>query len=63
MKVMMLGVETKQTETGQPPTEEAMLAMHKFNEELRRPACCSNSAASRRAAAACASGTAGTSAR
>ena len=37
MKVMMLGfVKTKQTEAGQfPPTEEALLAMHKFNEELR----------------------------
>jgi hypothetical protein len=37
MKVMMLGfVKTKQTEAAQiPPTEEALLAMHKFNEELR----------------------------
>ena len=37
MKVMMLGfVKTTQTEASQtPPTEEALLAMHKFNEELR----------------------------
>ena len=36
MKVMMLGIATKQTEGGQPPTEEALLAMHKFNEELEK---------------------------
>ena len=36
MKVMMLGIATKQTEAGQPPTEEAILAMHNFNEELQK---------------------------
>jgi len=36
MKVMMFGKATKQTETSQPPTEEALLAMHKFNEELEK---------------------------
>ena len=36
MKVMMFGKATKQTEASQPPTEEAMLAMHKFNEELEK---------------------------
>jgi len=36
MKVMMFGKATKQTETLQPPTEEALLAMHKFNEELEK---------------------------
>ena len=37
MKVMMFGKATKQTEAGQtPPTEEALLAMHKFNEELQK---------------------------
>ncbi len=36
MKVMMFGKATKQTEAMQPPTEEALLAMHKFNEELQK---------------------------
>ena len=37
MKVMMFGKATKQTEAGQtPPTEEALVAMHKFNEELQK---------------------------
>jgi hypothetical protein len=36
MKVMILGKATKQTEASQPPTEEAMLAMHKFNQELEK---------------------------
>ena len=36
MKVMMFGKATKQTEAGQMPTEEALLAMHKFNEELEK---------------------------
>lgn len=34
MKVMILAKATKQTEASRPPTEEALLAMHKFNEEL-----------------------------
>jgi hypothetical protein len=36
MKVMILGKATKQSEASQPPTEEAILAMHKFNEELEK---------------------------
>jgi hypothetical protein len=36
MKVMMFGKATKQSEASQPPTEEALLAMHKFNEELEK---------------------------
>jgi len=36
MKVMMFGKATKQTEASQPPTEEALLAMQKFNEELEK---------------------------
>jgi hypothetical protein len=36
MKVMLFGKATKQTEASQPPTEEALLAMHKFNEELEK---------------------------
>src|SRR4051812_33304241 len=36
MKVMMLAIATKQTEAGKPPTPEAILAMHKFNEELEK---------------------------
>jgi len=36
MKVMMFGKATKQTEAGQMPTEDAIVAMHKFNEELER---------------------------
>jgi hypothetical protein len=36
MKVMLFGKTTKQTEAAQPPTSEAMLAMHMFSEELRK---------------------------
>ena len=36
MKVMLFAIATKQTEAGQPPTKEAILAMHEFNEELQR---------------------------
>ena len=36
MKVMMFGKATKQTEASQPPTDEAILAMHQFNEELEK---------------------------
>jgi hypothetical protein len=36
MKVMLLGKATTQTEASQPPTAEALLAMHKFNEELEK---------------------------
>jgi len=36
MKVMMFGKATQQTEASQPPTEEALIAMQKFNEELEK---------------------------
>jgi hypothetical protein len=37
MKVMMFAVMTaEQLAAGKPPTEEALLAMHNFNEELRK---------------------------
>ena len=36
MKVMMFAMATKQPEAGQKPTEEALLAMHEFNEELEK---------------------------
>jgi hypothetical protein len=36
MKVMLLAIANKQTEAGRPPTKEAVLAMHKFNEELEK---------------------------
>lgn len=36
MKVMMLAMATKQTAASKPPTEEALLAMHQFNEELQK---------------------------
>jgi hypothetical protein len=36
MKVMMLVKATKQTEAGQLPTSEALVAMHNFNEELQK---------------------------
>ena len=36
MKVMMFAIATKQTEGGPKPTDEALLAMHKFNEELQK---------------------------
>jgi hypothetical protein len=36
MKVMMFVKATKQTEGGQKPTNEALVAMHKFNEDLQK---------------------------
>ena len=37
MKVMMFGKATRQSEAGQtPPSQEALLAMHQFNEELQQ---------------------------
>lgn len=36
MKVMMIMKATRQSEAGEPPTEEAILAMHAFNEELEK---------------------------
>lgn len=36
MKVMMIVKATRQSEASQPPTDEALLAMHKFNEELEK---------------------------
>jgi hypothetical protein len=36
MKVMLFAIANKQTEAAKPPTEEAILAMHKFNEELEK---------------------------
>jgi hypothetical protein len=36
MKVMMLGKATEHTEAGQMPTDEAIVAMHKFNEALQK---------------------------
>jgi hypothetical protein len=36
MKVMMFVKATKQTEAGQMPTNEALVVMHKFNEELQK---------------------------
>ena len=36
MKVMLFAIATKQTEAGRPPAKEAVLAMHKFNEELEK---------------------------
>ena len=36
MKVMMFVKATKQMEAGQKPTTEALVAMHKFNEELEK---------------------------
>ena len=36
MKVMMIGKATKDTEAGVPPTQEAMLAMHQFSEEMAK---------------------------
>jgi hypothetical protein len=36
MKVMMFAIATGQTETGHKPTDEALLAMHEFNEELQK---------------------------
>ena len=36
MKVMLLMLSTQQTAPSQPPTEEALLAMHNFNQELEK---------------------------
>ena len=36
MKVMMFAIGNPKTEAGKPPTKEAILAMHKFNEELEK---------------------------
>src|SRR5258708_1517457 len=36
MKVMMFAIATKHTEASRPPTKEAILAMHQFNEELEK---------------------------
>ncbi|MCP3097793.1 YciI family protein [Myxococcus sp. K15C18031901] len=36
MKVMLMVKATEKTEAGQKPTDEALVAMHDFNEELRR---------------------------
>ncbi|MBV8761500.1 MAG: YciI family protein [Deltaproteobacteria bacterium] len=36
MKVMLLAIASKHTEAGRPPTKEAVLAMHQFNEELEK---------------------------
>jgi hypothetical protein len=36
MKVMMFMIATKPPEAGQKPTDEALLAMHEFNEELQK---------------------------
>ena len=36
MKVMMFVKSTKQIEAGAKPTDEALLAMHRYNEELEK---------------------------
>jgi len=36
MKVMLIGKATKETEAGQMPTEEAMVAMHNYTEALQK---------------------------
>jgi hypothetical protein len=36
MKVMLLAIANTKTEAGRPPTKEAILAMHAFNEELEK---------------------------
>jgi hypothetical protein len=36
MKVMLLAIANTKTEAGRPPTKEAVLAMHEFNEELEK---------------------------
>ena len=36
MKVMLLGIATRHTEAARPPTKEAVMAMHNFNEELEK---------------------------
>jgi hypothetical protein len=36
MKVMLFAMANPQTEASRPPTKEAVLAMHQFNEELEK---------------------------
>jgi hypothetical protein len=36
MRVMLLMIAGEQNEASQPPTAEALLAMHKYNEELEK---------------------------
>lgn len=36
MRVMLMVKATRQSEAGQKPTDEALVAMHNFNEELRK---------------------------
>ena len=36
MKVMLFAIASKHTEASKPPTKEAVMAMHKFNEELEK---------------------------
>jgi hypothetical protein len=36
MKVMLFAIASKQTEAAKPPTKEAILAMHEYNEELQK---------------------------
>ena len=36
MKVMMFGISTNEPQQSQPPSEEALLAMHQFNEEMQK---------------------------
>ena len=36
MKVMLFAMASPQSEGGQMPTEEALLAMHRYNEELQK---------------------------
>lgn len=36
MKVMLIAKANRLTEEGVPPSEEALVAMHKFNEELEK---------------------------
>ena len=36
MKVMLFAMASTKTEAGKPPTKEAVLAMHQFNEELEK---------------------------
>jgi hypothetical protein len=36
MKVMLFAMASKQTEAAKPPTKEAILAMHEYNEELQK---------------------------
>ena len=63
MKVMMIVKATPQSEAGQMPTNEALLAMHAFNEELQKAGVLLDLTGLARRAAARAYATAGTSAR